>query len=286
MKKSTLLHLRIPFSFFLLPVFLFAGAVVQPESHWVLLLPFFVLHFLVYPASNGYNSYFDKDEESIGGLKRPPKVSVELYWVALILDSIALGLSFYISWEFALAIFIYGGVSKAYSHPSVRLKKYPIYGWLAAGVFQGYFTFMMCCLGFGLSLEELLHSTYQWPAFLSSLLLFGSYPMTQIYQHKEDTERGDRTLSVKLGILGTFHFTALFFTVATGGFLLYFIAYQSIVHLYLFLAVLGPVLIYFLRWYLEVRKDMKYADYERTMRLNGISALSFNIFFGAWWLFI
>ena len=78
MKKSTLLHLRIPFSFFLLPVFLFAAAIVDVfdwGNFWML---FFILHFLVYPASNGYNSYFDKDEESIGGLKNPPKVSKEL----------------------------------------------------------------------------------------------------------------------------------------------------------------------------------------------------------------
>lgn len=29
---------------------------------------------------------------------------------------------------------------------------------------------------------------------LSSALLLGSYPMTQIYQHEEDTKRGDKTI--------------------------------------------------------------------------------------------
>jgi hypothetical protein len=32
---------------------------------------FIILHLLVYPASNGYNSYMDRDETPIGGLKNP-----------------------------------------------------------------------------------------------------------------------------------------------------------------------------------------------------------------------
>ncbi|NJK83733.1 MAG: ubiquinone biosynthesis protein UbiA, partial [Saprospiraceae bacterium] len=63
------------------------------------------------------------------------------------------------------------------------------------------------------------------PAILSSLMLLGSYPMTQIYQHEEDAKRGDTTLSLKLGILGTFHFTAITFGLATAGFVAYFISY-------------------------------------------------------------
>ena len=108
MKKSTLLHLRIPFSFFLLPVFLLAVAVSEEIHTQNLLLSFLILHFLIYPASNGYNSYFDKDTGSIGGLKHPPRVSKELYWISLLLDVVALGLGMLISLEFVAMIFIYG----------------------------------------------------------------------------------------------------------------------------------------------------------------------------------
>ena len=88
MKRATWLHLRIPFSFFLLPVFLFAISILKNPDLFSVFLVGVILHLLLYPASNGYNSYFDKDENSIGGLKNPPKVHKELYWVSLILDGL------------------------------------------------------------------------------------------------------------------------------------------------------------------------------------------------------
>lgn len=284
LKKSTLLHLRIPFSFFLLPVFLLAFAVADKTLDFNFLLVFIILHLLVYPASNGYNSYFDKDEKSIGGLKNPPKVSKELYWVSLIFDLAALLLGFLISVEFVVMVFIYGLVSKAYSHPAVRLKKRPITGWLAAGLFQGYFTFLLSYIALAdVPLSETFQFSIQFPGILSSMLLLGSYPMTQVYQHEEDGKRGDMTMSRLLGILNTFHFTALCFAVSSGGFVYYFITYYTFWTGVIFLLVLSPVLIYFGMWYLRVRKDRANADFASTMRLNLISSAMLNLFFLYLW---
>lgn len=61
--------LRIPFSFFLMPLFLFAYSLAETVVHYKALFSFLIIHFLVYPASNGYNSFVDRDEESIGGLE-------------------------------------------------------------------------------------------------------------------------------------------------------------------------------------------------------------------------
>ncbi len=280
MKKSTFLHLRIPFSFFLLPIFIFGCAIAPYMILWQLFLTFFILHFLVYPASNGYNSYFDNDKGSIGGLKNPPKVSKELYWVSLSMDIIALGLGLFISPLFVFMVFIYGLVSKAYSHPAVRLKAMPILGWLAAGFFQGYFTVLITAVGVaGLTIDQLWTFQIQSAAVLSSLMLFGSYPMTQVYQHEEDAERGDQTLSLKLGILNTFHFTAAFFTVAMSLFFIFFWEIKSLTTALIFAAALAPVLIFFVKWYFEVRQSHANADYDRTMRLNMLSAICLNGFF-------
>lgn len=247
---------------------------------WQLALTFFILHLLVYPASNGYNSYFDNDKGSIGGLKFPPKISKELYWVALILDIIALVLGLFISPLFAVMIFLYGMVSKAYSHPSTRLKAKPILGWLVAGVFQGYVTVLITVIGVSdMEWHQLLGMDIQFAAVLSSIMLFGSYPMTQVYQHEEDAERGDITLSLKLGVLGTFHFTAIMFTVAMGLFFLFFMEIKSLTTAMIFTAALSPVLIFFLKWYFEVRKDLSNADFDRTMTLNLLSAICLNGFF-------
>ena len=278
LSRSTLLHLRIPFSLFLLPVFLFAISQISQGTWERSLLVFIVLHLLLYPASNGYNSYFDRDEESIGGLRKPPPVTKDLYWVSLILDLIAILLGLIISWQFALMVFIYGLVSKAYSHPKIRLKRYPWIGWIVAGFFQGFFTFMMTVSGVqGITDTE---ASYLLPAaFLTSLVLWGSYPMTQIYQHQEDFKRGDITLSQRLGTLGTFHFTAAIFLVASTGFILYFRTYFNISHGIIFLGCMVPVAVYFGYWYLKVRKDNSNADFDHTMGLNFISSTSLNICF-------
>ena len=222
-KKSTLLHLRVPFSFYLLPVFFLALSLSEGASAVHILFVFLALHLFLYPASNGYNSYFDKDKGSIGGLEHPPEVSKELYYAALFFDLLAIIIGLFVNWTFAVMLLIYGLVSKAYSHPSIRLKKYPFLSWFVLGFFQGIFTFMMALKGLGnLSFSELVEPHFFYPGILTSILLWGSYPMTQVYQHKEDAERGDLTLSRLLGIRGTFYWTILIFTVAIAGFLSYY----------------------------------------------------------------
>ncbi|MGB3589418.1 MAG: UbiA family prenyltransferase [Tunicatimonas sp.] len=279
--RATWLHLRIPFSFFLLPVYLFALSVSDDFSVFNALLAFFIIHFLLYPASNGYNSYFDKDEGSIGGLEHPPPVQLELYRTALFLDVTAIVLGLIISVEFAVMLFIYGLASKAYSHPAIRLKKYAFGSWFIAGFFQGFFTFMMVYVGAtGTSVFQIESPEVWIGAALSSLMLWGSYPMTQIYQHEEDSNRGDITLSYRLGILGTFHFTTIVFGLAALGYWLYYLFYFSMMQAWLYLIFLLPVLSYFFYWYFLVRRDRSRADFHHVMRLNFISGLCLNLFFG------
>ncbi|MGF1638604.1 MAG: UbiA family prenyltransferase [Cyclobacteriaceae bacterium] len=283
--RSTWLHLRIPFSFFLLPVFIFALAVGEHASVTNIIMVFVILHFLLYPASNGYNSYFDNDEDSIGLLQYPPMVTKDLYYISLLLDAIAIGLGAFISIPFAVMLLVYGLASKAYSHPAIRLKSYPFAGWFIAGFFQGFFTFMMCIEGLNPTGWEIFRDPMMIvPASLTSMLLWGSYPMTQIYQHEEDYSRGDRTLSLVLGIRGTFYFTAIFFLLANFGFVLYFFLVFSLNAALFFQMFLIPILTYFLIWYTKVHRDPDYADYRHTMELNTISAVCLNMFFVFLWI--
>jgi 4-hydroxybenzoate polyprenyltransferase len=278
--RSTFLHLRLPFSLFLLPIYLFALAISNNPSLVNIILVFLIMHIFLYPASNAYNSYFDKDEGSIGALKNPPRVSRELYFTALTFDLIAILLGFLISWQFVVMIFIYGLVSKAYSHPMIRLKRLPYTSWFVAGFFQGCFSFIACYIGMndGSFLDSSKLSVL-FPALLSSMLLWGSYPMTQIYQHEEDSKRGDITMSFKLGIIGTFHFTAAFFGLSVFGFFIYFKNYFGTDIAIWFLVFLAPMAAYFGFWYLKVLKDNSSADFSHTMRLNLISSICFSVFF-------
>jgi 1,4-dihydroxy-2-naphthoate polyprenyltransferase len=60
------------------------------------MIVFLILHGLVYPASNGYNSYMDRDTSSIGGVKNPKMPTKQLFYVSVLLDMLALLFSLYI----------------------------------------------------------------------------------------------------------------------------------------------------------------------------------------------
>lgn len=284
--RSTLLHLRIPFSFFLLPVFLFALALTPNHNEMRMLLVFLSLHLFLYPSSNGYNSYYDKDEESIGGLKRPPQVTKDLLGWSLVFFAIALGLGAWINWSYASMLGLYGLVSMAYSHPFIRLKKYPWISWGIAGLFQGYFTFAMAYAGLSnLGWEVLLKPHVLVPGFLTSLMLWGNYPLTQVYQHREDARRGDRTLSLLLGIKGTFFFSALAFALTAAAFTWYFVDKGQTPIVWYYLAAMAPISLFFLVWMGFIfRESEKYATYSWAMGMNFISAISLNAFFSYYFL--
>jgi 1,4-dihydroxy-2-naphthoate octaprenyltransferase len=269
-----------------MPVYVFALGISPNLGESRLLWSFVIIHLFLYPASNGYNSYFDKDEKSIGGLKNPPPVTRGLYYLSLLFDAIALVLGFLkISLLFAVLLLIYGLVSKAYSHPSIRLKKFPIGGLLTVSVFQGFFTFLMCYIGINnYGIENLWNSRVMVPAILSSIILLGTYPMTQIYQHEEDAARGDKTISLMLGIKGTFIFVLVVFTLATAGYVTYFYSFYSLWFGEIFLLSLFPVVVFFLIWFFRVWNDPAKANFANTMWLNFLSAFCLNAFFV--WFFL
>src|SRR5208283_3606205 len=126
--KSTIKHLRLMFSFYLMPVFLFALSQANQINWLNTVLAFVILHLLVFPSSNGYNSFQDRDETSIGGLRYPPKVNGNLYVVTLLFDVLAVLSSLLISVIFTLLILMFIITSRAYSYRKIRLKKYPVIG--------------------------------------------------------------------------------------------------------------------------------------------------------------
>ena len=283
--RSTILHLRFLFSWFLMPVYFFALAISPNLNGDRLLWSFVIIHLLVYPASNGYNSYFDKDEGSIGGLKNPPPVNRSLFVAAWLLDLMAVGLAWWkVNSIFAVMILLYGLASKAYSHPAMRLKKYPITGWLWVAFFQGVFTFVMCYAGINaLPVENLVQPKVLIPGALASLMLLGTYPMTQVYQHAEDAKRGDTTISLKLGVRGTFGLVMGIFSLASVLYAAYFYTFFAWRFAMSFLVALFPVVVFFLIWFYRVWRNEEVANYRNTMWLNFLSATCLNGFF--FWLF-
>ncbi|RYU79722.1 UbiA family prenyltransferase [Hymenobacter persicinus] len=278
--KKALPLLRIPFSVYLMPVFWFGlSALRGPIDVGRALGVFVVLHLLAYPASNGYNSYYDRDEGSIGGLEKPPKVSEELIHLVWLFDALAVLGAALLSPFFALLVAIYLLISKAYSYEGIRLKKYPFLSTLVVVVFQGAFTFLMTQVGVGAPKAVMLEPTNLLLALVSTLFLCGSYPLTQVYQHQEDRQRGDLTLSLWLGLRGTFGFAAaglLLGAAVLGG--TYWLRGEP-VNLLIFLVATGPVVYLFGRWAWTVWHDAAAADFAHTMRMNQVSSLCLSAAF-------
>ncbi len=284
--RNILLHLRIPFSVFLLPVFLFALSQVRLEvigaserAWWA----FVLIHLFLYPASNAYNSYYDKDEGSIGLLEKPPPVSIGLLAAAWALDILAICLAWWagLGTPFVVYLIIYGAISKAYSHPAIRLKRYPLLSWLIVGLFQGAFTYLATVQVISqvevlnlFTIENLL------PALICTSNLWAVYPLTQVYQHEEDARRGDLTYSRMVGIEGTFVSASVFFTLSFAGFLFYFSNFGVDRNLIALTLCMGPVLGYFGYWWWLVRRDTAEANFTHTMRMNVLASLGLNLFFG------
>ncbi|MGI4736340.1 MAG: UbiA family prenyltransferase [Janthinobacterium lividum] len=272
--------LRIPFSLFLMPVFWFGVSALREPSSWGRVAAVFgILHLLAYPASNGYNSFYDKDEGSIGGLKAPPKVTPELLHLVWLFDALAVAGAWLMGWLFAALVVVYLLVSKAYSYEGIRLKKYPLLSTAVVVVFQGAFTFLMAQVGVGTTKAQLLEPTNLLLSLVSSLFLCGSYPLTQIYQHQEDARRGDRTLSLRLGIRGTLAFAA---GGLLAGALTMALAYWQrgeLPHLLIFLVATGPVVALFSRWAWLTWHDPTHANYEWTMRMNLVSSVCLSLAF-------
>jgi 1,4-dihydroxy-2-naphthoate octaprenyltransferase len=273
LKASTIQLLRFHFSFFLLPVYLFAVSQVPQIDAADALLIFFILHFLVYPSSNGYNSYMDRDETPIGGLSKPMQPTKELFKTSIIMDFAAIILSFFISYWFAFCIVAYIAASRAYSFRGIRLKKYPIVGYLTVVVFQGSVTFFM--VYHGSHIEKTLAVP---PAGMiaAGLLIGGFYPLTQVYQHEADKKDGVETISSMLGYRGTFIFTAIVYTMAMSVLAWLFINNGEQNKFTVLATMMLPILVYFFIWAGKVWKDVHNADFRHTMRMNLLASFCTN----------
>ncbi len=276
--RSTLLHLRFPFSLFLLPIFL--GAVAAERFDSARIIPVLVIfHLLLYPASNGFNSYFDKDEGPIGGIAVPPPVSPSLLLASLLLDAVALVWSFLISPVSGIAAIVYGTGSKLYSWDKVRIKRMPFVGWIWTGLGQGTITFLaMSAMLSGRNPVALDRAAYAGSLLVTTFLL-GVYPLTQVYQHDEDARRGDMTISRRLGIRGTFMLAGVFFGAAALGFFLWIASIGTMIWSCIFLGMQVPSMAYFLVWAARVFRDPGQANHRNTMRMNSIASSAMSLFF-------
>lgn len=218
----------------------------------------------------------DRDEESIGGVKNPLQPTKQLFWTSVFMDMAAVLLGLIVSLWFALGVATYIIASRAYSYRGIRLKQYPVVGYLTVIIFQGAVTFFL--VYHGASVEKTLEPPVL-AMIISSLLIGGFYPLTQIYQHEADKSDQVTTLSYILGYKGTFVFTAIVYMVAMGLLFYYFNTSSNQTKFFIVATAMLPVLVYFFYWAFQVWKDTRAADYAHTMKMNVIASACTNLAF-------
>ncbi len=276
LKKSTLQLLRFHFSYFLMPVYWFTLSFVPQVNVSKAILAFLLIHFLLYPASNGYNSFMDKDTTSIGGIKNPLQPEKELFLITLIMDLLGILLSFFISPLFAACFLFYIICSRLYSSRAIRLKRFPVIGYLTVILNQGSLIFFMIYH----AANVYSGTNAPLPGLLAaSFLIGGFYPITQVYQHREDAADGVTTISMLLGKRNTFIFCAFMYIISFTLLLFYYRQQNKIQSFFIIQIFFVPVIIYFIKWLMQVWKNESAANFKNTMRMNWLASTCTNLAF-------
>ncbi len=260
-----------------MPIWLFAvWSSLAPR--WDLVgFTFVIIHFLLYPASHAFNTWYDRDEQSVGGIKVPPPVHRSLLVMAWVLDAAVLVTSWLVGPGFFVAMVLYTLGSKLYSWKVTRLKKRPWAGWLGVGVIQGALTFVAVVQTVGpLPWDS---PALWWGTLTAGLFLMGVYPLTQVYQHAEDEAHGDLTVSRRVGIRGTFVLAGSFLVLAVASFAVVFVERAGWGLVGWFLLVQTPTVLYFLHWAVASFRDPAQASFRRAMHMNVLASGLMCVFF-------
>jgi hypothetical protein len=270
--NAVIQHLRLPFSILLMPTFFFALTFVSSVDVVNLGLIFFLMHGLVFPSSNAYNSTQDNDIGSIGLIEKPLPVPAYLYKVTLALDAIALLLAYYIN--------------RLYSFRKVRIKRFAFLSYFLVSGCQGAFTFMifyLACHSSGDVPYKVIHffntNTLLLSALITSFYIGAIYPLTQIYQHAQDEADGVHTISMALGIKGTFIWSGICFSLGTAILSWLLESLLKVDLIFIFLLCTLPCIAFFLYWTFSSYKDVRNANYSNMLKMNIVSCMSLLIYF-------
>ncbi len=268
-----LIHLRLHYQFFILSGGYLLAALFVEDVNWPQFWQQFLnVHVLLFGGATAYNSWWDKDEGPIGGLKHPPKMEPWMCQASLLLQFAGLFWALKVGWLFVIIYFISIIFFWLYSTPHWRWKGKPVLSLVAIGISTGTNAFLMGLLAAGVSALNAFH-------FLISmgvaLIVLSLYPASQIYQTQEDDRRGDQTFAIKYGLKGVKWLFSICF--AAGAIIISFglMEVHNIIGLMFgSLSFIVFLIIGFLVWRLRSRED----EYYLVMRIKFLVSFSFVLF--------
>jgi 1,4-dihydroxy-2-naphthoate octaprenyltransferase len=177
--RNAILHLRFPFVYVLSPIYVW-GAYSAPGP-WTgrTTLGFALVHLLLYPGANAFNSAYDRDEGPIGGLANPPEVPIGMERWSTMLQAVGAAFAPLVSWTFAVAYVGLWLIFTAYSHPRIRWKRSHMIALIAIAIGQGGlgWTLGWSAAGGDWPLDVAGH----WSLGAAVAVVAAMYPLTQVY---------------------------------------------------------------------------------------------------------
>lgn len=267
-----ILHLRLHYQLFILSGgYLLGGLMADQMDTAQFWYQFINVHILLFGGATAFNSFWDKDEGPIGGLRNPPKMTQWMHRASLLL--------MFLGWVWAYSIntpyFIIYGVSLLlfwlYSTPHARWKGNPHLSMIAIGVSTGMNSTL---LGFWAA-----DGAFSWVILFASIgttfVLLSLYPVSQIYQQEEDQRRGDLTFFGQYGLSGIKRFFKISYLTGLSVLSVSLMSIALIPGLFLFSMGLGAYL------YLLITVDELEGlenEYRNVMKIKFIASLSFVLF--------
>jgi UbiA prenyltransferase family len=268
--KSFLSHLRLHYQFLILSGAFLSGAVLSPRLNWLhFSWQFLNVHILLFGAVTVYNSYWDKDQGPIGGLRHPKPLASWTLPAAWCLQILGLGFAI---WNSITSGIVFAGSMLffwCYSRPGIRWKGRPLLSLIAIGASTGLGGFLLGYWHF----ETIPLSM---PILLGALgvtgLIVSLFPMSQIYQVEEDSQRLDQTFVARYGLAGMRFIYATLFPL---GIVMLSVGFSQIdIRLGVSFTVIG-VLAGLVVWHVIRDLKMSLQEYERVM---GVKYLASGLF--------
>lgn len=198
--RTYLKLLRLPYQFQLGPIFLWGfwlgGGTFDSWREFARFVAIFLIfHVGAFGGLTALNSFYDRDETPIGGLWNPPRVPQHLGIFAWVVQ--LGGLLFLLPFGVVLCA-IYAALlvlSLLYSHPKPRGKGHPFGSLCIVALGQGV---LDCIAGAFANSSTRLSFAFVLGTLGATLTVAAFFPLTQLYQARDDHENGDQTLALWL----------------------------------------------------------------------------------------
>lgn len=267
-----ILHLRLHYQLFILSGgYLLGGLMADQMNTSQFWLQFINVHILLFGGATAFNSFWDKDEGPIGGLKNPPKMTPWMHKASIVwmffgwLWSFIISTPYFIVYGFSLLFFW------LYSTPHARWKGHPHLSMIAIAVSTGMNSTL---LGFWAA-----DGAFSWIILFASIgtsiVLLSLYPVSQIYQLEEDQRRGDLTFFGHYGLRGVKYFFNISYPIGLSVLSVSLMSMSLLTGLFLLITGLGAYL-YLVKTVNELEGLEN--EYRNVMKIKFITSLSFVLF--------